>query len=239
MAIEEFSPGFVLYTGNMFGGKTAHAILDCQRAETAEKQVQAFRIGWDDRYGEDYITANNGQLRYPATISKDFDDLIKKLSTHTDLIFIDELQFWDDRILDFIRETHTHKRILATALQRDYRGNPFPLRTKDNKEIDSKKTIGDAMALSTSLSQFWPICDFIQQSKKCSCAAYFPQRRKENGKLSNYSDITIQVGGKNSYVPVCEKHFIRPIEGDLFKLCSGQVLTDENQAYKYLLNKHI
>ena len=231
MTVEEFSPGFVLYSGNMFGGKTAHAILACQRADEAKKKVQAFRIDWDDRYGSGFITANNGQLKYPATMCPNLDFLVDSLSEDTELIYIEELQFWDERVLDLIKDKYQKTRILSTALPLDYRGNPFPFRSVRDKEIDSEKNVGEAMAISTRLKQFWPTCDYVSNGEKCGHPAYFPQRWREDGTLSRFEDETVKVGAKNAYLPVCEKHFARPLQKGIFQLSTREKISSDDERY--------
>ena len=123
----------VVYVGNMFGGKTASMVGDLQRAEIAGKKVQAFKVAWDNRYEEGFITANNGQLKFPATSVPNIsalENLLKKV----DVLGIDELQFFDWKSIELINKLRGETKIIGTALQFDYRGEPFPLREIGKKD---------------------------------------------------------------------------------------------------------
>lgn len=209
--MDEFDKGFMFYVGNMFGGKTAKMIIDLQRAEIAEKKVQVFKISWDDRYEEGQITANNGQLKFPAISVPDFSDLEKNLMENVEILGIDELQFFDERIIDFIAEYKEKIKIIGTGLQFDYRGEPFSLRSVGDKETDSKYTIGNLMSLAYPINQELPICTHKEKNKICGNKTLYSQRWREDGTISRYNDQTIKVGGKESYAPRCQKHFIKPI----------------------------
>lgn len=202
--------GFRFYVGNMFGGKTAKMIFDLQRADIAEKRIQAFRLSWDNRYEEGFITANNGQLKYPAISVPNLSALEKSLKSDTEILAIEEAQFWDERLRDFIREHEDNMLIISTGLQFNYRGEPFALRSPKDIQIDSKYvTVADLMGISTDVRQEWPVCTHKEKGI-CGKIAYYPQRWNEDGTLSKYSDDTIVIGAKDSYAPLCREHYIRP-----------------------------
>jgi len=240
MPTEEFNNGFILYAGSMFGGKTAQAILNAQRAQIANRKVQAFKINWDNRYDDSFITANNEQLKYPAISVPNLGGLIKKLNKDTEIIIIDEIQFFDENIYDFILENKSQKRIIATGLQTDYRGNSFPLRSIKGKEFDSEKySIGDLMGISTKIKQFWPICKYPINGEKYNCdSAYYNQRFNSDGTLSLYSEPTVVIGGTNRYLALCDKHFIRPLKNNTFRNYNGEILT-QKQTKDYIFKKNV
>jgi len=206
----EFDSGFTLYVGNMFGGKTAQMIVDLQGAQIAGKKVQAFKINWDNRYEEGYITANNGQLKFPALSVPNFGILEKKFFEDVDVLGIDEFQFFDWRSIDFIKNLKGKIKIIGTALQYNYRGEPFALREIGNKEIDSKYFIGNLMELAYPIIHKLPVCTHNKNGEICGKIALYPQRLNSDGSFSKYEDSTIVVGGVNKYLPRCEVHFIQP-----------------------------
>ena len=184
-----------------------------QRAEIAGKKVQAFKVSWDNRYEEGYITANNGQLKFPAMSISNVSQLEKLLNPDTQILGIDEDQFLDERLKEFIEEYREKMLIISTILQNTYRGENFPLRGSPyDKEIDSSSVFaGDMMALATDIRQEWPVCTYKNGSDDiCGGIAYFPQRWNEDGTLSKYSDDTIVIGAKDKYAPRCMDHFIKP-----------------------------
>lgn len=210
----EFNPGFRLYSGTMFGGKTAQLIFDLQRADFAGKKVQAFKVAWDNRYEDGYVTANNGELKFPAKSVANVSQLEKILEPDTEIIGIDEGQFFDERLYDFIRENRERILLIGTILQNTYRGaEPFPLRgSPTDKEVDSEiYHSGDIMSLATKIIQKWPVCTY-ENGDICGKVAYYPQRWDENGKLSKYSDKTVVIGSDDKYAPRCFEHFIQPTD---------------------------
>ena len=208
-----FDPGFRFYVGNMFGGKTLKMIVDLQEADIAEKKIQAFKLNWDNRYEDGFITANNGMIKYPAMSVPNLSTLEKNLKPDTEVLAIDEAHFWDERLKDFIEKYQNDMLIISTGLQFNYRGEPFHLRSPDNIQVDSKHvTVADLMGISIGIKQEWPVCTHKNgDGDVCgSMHAYYPQRWREDGTLSKYSDDTIVIGAKDSYAPRCRKHFIKP-----------------------------
>ncbi|MCK4996679.1 hypothetical protein KAS08_00095 [Candidatus Pacearchaeota archaeon] len=208
--MREDDKGFRFYVGNMFGGKTAKMIFDLQRADYAGKKVQAFKLSWDNRYKEGFITANNGQLKYPAVSVPNLSSLEKSLKPDTEILAIEEAHFWDERLKEFILEHENNMLLISTGLQFNYRGESFHLRSPEDIQIDSKYvTVADLMGISTDVRQEWPVCTY-ENGKICGDVAYYPQRWREDGSLSKYSDDTIVIGAKNAYAPRCREHFVRP-----------------------------
>ncbi len=232
MPTDEFDNGFVLYVGAMFGGKTAQAIIDGQRAEIANKKTLGFKTNWDNRYSEGFITANNNQLKFPAKSVSNTKTLIELVENENpQIVIIDEIHFFDEKIYDFINEYKHKARIIATGLQFDYRGNSFRLRTENGKEFDSDKIdMGKLMGISTKIKQFWPIC---MSNEVIPCGpAYYNQRFDENGCLSKYSAPTIVIGNHNKYKALCDKHFVRPLPDDTFLTPDKKIITYE-ETKKY------
>ncbi len=224
--VEEFRPGFVLYSGNMSGGKTDQMISDLQRAKVAGRRVQAFKVSWDDRYEDGFITANNGQKKFPAISVPDFGGLINRLDPELEVLGIDELQFWEDRTIEFIKEHRDLMKIIGTGLQYDFRGNPFPLRSQKGKEFDSKRHIGELMSLAIKDEKCWPICTHKEGERVCGMPAFYVQRWNALGKLSLSGEPTLGVGkvvrdeaegqeqfrqGNCAYAVRCAEHYVNPI----------------------------
>lgn len=125
-----------------------------------------------------------------------------------DIIGIDEIQFFDDKILDFCLGYSLERLIIVTGLNLDFRGEPFKFR-------NSKKHIGELMPYSqvTSLSA---VCTYSDNKKICGRDAYFTQRFI-NGKPAEYHSPLVLVGGKEKYEARCEMHFQRPEKTDKLK----------------------
>lgn len=213
----EFDTGFTFYVGNMFGGKTAQMIDDLETAQKhLGRKVQVFKPCIDDRYSRDYISANEEKLTFPAIEVSDASDIENHLVEGVEVVGIDELQFFDKRVADFIREYKPHIRIFGTGLFHDYRGEPFHLRKIGNSEIDSEFNIGHILSLVDPLDSLdqlvfkFPKCTEKVGRRKCGRLAQYIQRVNEDGSFSEYGDRTIIVGSTNKYFPRCKDHFVKP-----------------------------
>ena len=209
--MKETEYGFIFIIGNMFGSKTSEMIHLLSLEEIMKRKVQAFKISWEDRYGEDEISTHQG-TKFPALKVRNTSDLIISLRKDTEVIGIDELQFFDEKIKDFILENKERYLIIGNALQLDFRGNPFPFRSLKGKEYDSEKHVGHLMPYAKIITRY-PQCMYqtlTDPSGICRSEAIYIQRFKEDGSLAPYNDPTIVIGGRDRYAPRCIEHFVKP-----------------------------
>lgn len=200
--------GFIFVVGNMFGSKSSEMIHLLSREESMGRKTQAFMVPWDNRYGVGKIRTHHG-TEYPAFQVENTAGLIKILNQDTEVIGIDEVQFFDEAIKDFILENRDKYLIIATALQMDFRGNPFPLRGPKGKEHDSKIHVGHLMPYGKIITRY-PQCTYRENNELCREEAIYIQRFRPDGSLAPKNDPTVVVGGKDMYEPRCMKHFKIP-----------------------------
>ena len=111
-------------TGCMFSGKTEELIRRLRRAQIAKQKVKIFKPLIDTRYSESSIVSHNDQS-LPSIQIKDIKDVLK-LSQDSQVIGIDEAQFFSDEIVDICNKlADTGKRVIVVGLDQDYRGMPF------------------------------------------------------------------------------------------------------------------
>lgn len=111
-------------TGCMFSGKTEELIRRLRRAQIAKQKVKIFKPLIDTRYSESSIVSHNDQS-LPSIQIKDIKDVLK-LSQDSQVIGIDEAQFFTDEIVDICNElADKGKRVIVVGLDQDYRGIPF------------------------------------------------------------------------------------------------------------------
>ncbi len=111
-------------TGCMFSGKTEELIRRLRRAQIAKQKVKIFKPLIDTRYSESSIVSHNDQS-LPSIQIKDIKDVLK-LSEDSQVIGIDEAQFFSDEIVNICNElADTGKRVIVVGLDQDYRGIPF------------------------------------------------------------------------------------------------------------------
>ena len=100
--------------GNMFSGKTEELIRRLRRAQIAKMSTAIFKH---------IVSHNNNRLKsYTVSITNE----ILELSKQHEVIGIDEVQFFDDSIIEVCKIlASNNKRIIAAGLDTDYLGKPF------------------------------------------------------------------------------------------------------------------
>src|ERR671916_3222106 len=81
-------------TGSMFSGKSEELIRRLRRAQIARQRVQIFKPAVDTRYADDHIVSHS-ELRIPSEQAHGSADLVSKVKDDTEVIGIDEGQFFD------------------------------------------------------------------------------------------------------------------------------------------------
>ena len=207
-----------MIVGNMFGGKTSTLGKILSHEVYDGKNVQAFRVSLDKRFGKIYIKTHDGATfkKVPTIIVQDTEELIKNLKKDTQIIGIDEVQFFDNTIIEFIFKNMSRYQIIATGLPFSFRGESFPFRKVGNMEEDSDRTIKDLLIYASYTITKHPGCKYNDNGGEiCGMTAIYSQRFRPDGTLSKYGEKTIIVGGKKekgkfSYSPRCPTHFIKP-----------------------------
>ena len=114
-----------LICGSMFSGKTEELIRRLRRAVIARQQVQVFKPAIDNRYHGQKVTSHNG-LDFEAHPVASAQDIHHGLLPETTVVAIDEVQFFDEGIVDLC-ETLADEglRVICAGLDTDFRGAPF------------------------------------------------------------------------------------------------------------------
>jgi len=172
--------------GPMFSGKSEELMRRIRRAEIAQQRIQLFKPRIDDRYSHDDIVTHN-QQRMPSTPVASSKDILKYVSDKTEVIGIDEVQFFDDGITDVCTKlANLGKRVIVAGLDQDFRGLPFP-------------PMPELMALAEYVTKQLAIC------VRCGNPASHTQRLSE-------STDTIVVGSLETYEARCRRCFEPPEE---------------------------
>jgi len=202
--------GIELIIGPMFCGKTEELLRRLRRIKIPNTQIQLFKPAIDTRYSENDVSTHSG-LNMPGILVKDTAELIEKFDKEAEVIGIDELQFFDDKIIDFLLDNQDKHLFIVSGLPLNFRGNPFKFK-------DSEKHIGDLMPY-TRITTLNAVCN------TCGTDADFTQRLI-NSKPAHYDSPLILVGGKESYEARCIKHFHKPIKGEEDKfLVNNKIVT--------------
>ena len=111
--------------GSMFSGKTEELIRRVHRAEYARRKIQVFKPEIDNRYEKDHIVSHS-KMKTPSQIVKTSQDIHDLVKYDTEIIAIDEVQFFDDKIVDVCEKlANNGKRVIVAGLDQDFSGKPF------------------------------------------------------------------------------------------------------------------
>ncbi|SKC56584.1 thymidine kinase [Maledivibacter halophilus] len=172
--------------GPMYSGKSEELIRRLKRAKIAKQNVIVFKPSIDDRYCKKNVVSHNGSKINAINISNP-KDIYKYVDEKTHVVGIDEVQFFNDDIIDVIKTLADRgKRVLVAGLDMDFRGEPFGPTPK-------------IMAIAEFVDKLSAIC------VKCGAPAHRTQRLI-NGKPAKYSDEVVLVGATESYEARCRLH---------------------------------
>ena len=111
--------------GSMFSGKSEELIRRLRRAQIARQRVQIFKPAVDTRYGDDHIVSHS-ELRILSEQAQNSADLLAKVKPETEVVGIDEGQFFDADLPAACAELASHGvRVIVAGLDQDCLGKPF------------------------------------------------------------------------------------------------------------------
>ena len=169
--------------GPMYSGKSEELIRRIRRAEIAKQKVQVFKPTIDDRYDKQDIVSHRGDKIQGIPVSRS-EDILNYLDEDTEVIGIDEVQFFDDGIIKIVNQlADNNKRVIVAGLDTDFRGEPF-------------NVMPQLMAIAEFVDKITAIC------MKCGNPATKTQRLID-GKPADYNDPIVLIGAKESYEARC------------------------------------
>lgn len=169
--------------GPMYSGKSEELIRRIRRAEIAKQKVQVFKPTIDDRYDKQDIVSHRGDKIQGIPVSRS-EDILNYLDEDTEVIGIDEVQFFDDGIVKVVNYlADNNKRVIVAGLDTDFRGEPF-------------NVMPQLMAIAEFVDKITAIC------MKCGNPATKTQRLID-GKPADYNDPIVLIGAKESYEARC------------------------------------
>lgn len=176
--------------GSMFSGKSEELIRRVRRAQFAKQKIAVFKPNIDNRYSNEEVVSHNGT----AIIAKPIvhsNEIFTHIDEDIDVIAIDEVQFFDNEIVQVIQQlANSGHRVIAAGLDQDFRGEPFA-------------QMPNLMAIAELVTKLQAVCAV------CGSPASRTQRLI-NGQPATYDDPIILVGASESYEPRCRHHHIVP-----------------------------
>ena len=175
--------------GSMFCGKTEELIRRIRRAVIARQHVQVFKHRLDNRYdGVTRVSSHTGQFVEAQHINHS-SELLPLIDDGTTVVAIDEVQFFDEGIVDVISQLADQDiRVITAGLDLDFRGEPFG-------------TIPALLCVAEEVTKLRAICVVCGESASRT-------QRLVNGEPAHYDDPIILVGAEESYEARCRQHHI-------------------------------
>ena len=126
MIIQPQDVGWIeVICGPMFSGKTEELIRRLKRARYARQHVQVFKPHIDDRYAADSIVSHDRNA-LPSFAAESVAQIRDQLDSQVEVVGIDEVQFFDDAIIDLCQDLADQGlRVVVAGLDQDYRNRPF------------------------------------------------------------------------------------------------------------------
>ncbi len=111
--------------GPMFSGKSEELIRRVTRSRIARIPVQTFKPQLDNRYSEDQVVSHSS-LSVSAIPVETSDQLLKTVEDATEVIGIDEGQFFDIGLVEVVEHLASKgKQVIIAGLDTDYLRRPF------------------------------------------------------------------------------------------------------------------
>lgn len=109
----------------MFSGKSEELIRRMTRFKIARIPIQTFKPALDDRYATHEVVSHSA-LSVEAQPVAGSEELLKAVDDKTEVVGIDEGQFFDDGLIDVVEQlAAAGKSVIVAGLDQDYLGRPF------------------------------------------------------------------------------------------------------------------
>lgn len=178
--------------GSMYAGKSEALIRLIRRARYAGKRVTIFKPTIDTRTSVDKVHTHNGNNIAATPIETNRpEDILQQDLSKIDVIGIDEVQFFDLKIIDVIQQLISMgKQVIVVGLDLDFRGKPFG-------------AMPYLLAIADTITKLQAVC------LKCGGNAYVSQRLV-NGKPAKADDPLIVIGAQEAYEARCRTCYQAP-----------------------------
>ncbi|MBQ7550645.1 MAG: thymidine kinase [Bacteroidales bacterium] len=177
--------------GSMFSGKTEELLRRIRRANFANQKIELFKPAIDVRYAEEEVVSHDSTSMISTPVHNSAEILIYVNLDTVEVVGIDEVQFFDEGIVDVCNKLADNGiRVIVAGLDMDYTGKPFA-------------SMPQLMAVAEYVTKTHAIC------VKCGDLAQYSHRLVANKKQ-------VLLGEKDSYEPLCRHCYneVRRMEED-------------------------
>lgn len=166
--------------GSMFSGKTEELIRRLRRAQIAKLEVEIFKPTVDTRYATTEIVSHDKNSIQSTVV--EMSSAILLLGTQTQVVGIDEAQFFDDNLPEVCNIlANKGIRVIVAGLDMDYMGRPFG-------------PIPNLIAIAEHVTKVHAVCVC------CGAPANYSYR-------ISTGNTKVLIGEKESYEPRCRNCF--------------------------------
>lgn len=180
---------FIFRYSAMNSGKSLDLLKTAYNYEERGKSVLILTSALDDRYGKDKVKSRVGIEKPAISINNETNiyEIFKEQNKKIDCVLIDEAQFLTKehifQLSDIVDKEKCH--VICYGLRSDFQNEPF----------EGSKYL---MTIADEIDELKTIC---WCGKKATVNA-----RIVNGKIA-YEGEQVQIGGNESYISLCRKHF--------------------------------
>ena len=165
--------------GPMFSGKSEELIRRMTRYQIARIPVQTFKPSLDDRYATNEVVSHSS-MSVEAQPVADSEALLKAVDERTEVVGIDEGQFFDDGLVEVVRQlSAAGMKVIVAGLDQDFLGRPF-------------EPIPALMLKAEYVTKALAVCH------RCGGAGMYTQRLSD-------SDELVVLGAEDSYEARCRR----------------------------------
>ena len=173
---KELSGSIEVICGSMFSGKTEELIRRLRRAQIAKLNVEIFKPKTDTRYDENSVVSHDLNSIQSTPVENAASILL--LSSNTEVVGIDEAQFFDDQLPEVCNTLANRGiRVIIAGLDMDFQGKPFG-------------PMPELMSIAEVVNKVHAVC------LQCGGPATYSYRTVP-------SESKILLGEKESYEPRC------------------------------------
>ena len=170
--------------GSMFSGKSEELLRRIKRGVIAKQKILLFKPSIDNRYEENMVSTHNGNSYESVNIDKAEQIYNYIIDKKYDIIGIDEVQFFDEKIVEVINKLADDGiRVIVAGLDMDFKAEPF-------------HPMPEIMAVSEMVTKLHAVCN------KCGKEASRSQRLID-GEPARYDDPIVVIGASESYEARC------------------------------------
>ena len=168
--------------GSMFSGKTEELIRRLRRAQFAKQRVEIFKPAIDVRYSEQEVVSHEGNSILSTPVDSSASILL--MGQESDVVGIDEAQFFDEHIVEVCNELAARGiRVIVAGLDLDFKGQPFG-------------PMPQLCAIADDVTKVHAIC------VRCGALAYVSPRIVAGEKQ-------VLLGEKQEYEPLCRECYAK------------------------------